>query len=99
MLFAVSIGSTHGKPLPNEELDLDLLKEINKAVEEICNNSFCGRNVKKKLIPKELIKRYSIDNLWNSSSVRVSNFFSDNYLDLKCAYINASCNLTRHKLR
>ena len=31
--FAVSIGSTHGKPLPNEELDLDLLKEINKAVE------------------------------------------------------------------
>ncbi len=31
--FAVSIGSTHGKPLPNEELDLDLLKEINKVVE------------------------------------------------------------------
>ena len=31
--FAVSIGSTHGKPLPHEELDLDLLKEINKAVD------------------------------------------------------------------
>ena len=31
--FAVSIGSTHGKPLPNEKLDLDLLKEIDKAVD------------------------------------------------------------------
>ncbi len=31
--FAVSIGSTHGKPLPNEELDLDLLKEIDKEVD------------------------------------------------------------------
>lgn len=31
--FAVSIGSIHGKPLPNEELDLELLAEINKVVE------------------------------------------------------------------
>jgi len=31
--FAVSIGSTHGKPLPNEKLDLDLLKEIDEAVD------------------------------------------------------------------
>lgn len=31
--FAVSIGSTHGKPLPNEKLDLELLNEINEAVE------------------------------------------------------------------
>ena len=30
--FAVSIGSTHGQPLPNETLDLDLLKEINDVV-------------------------------------------------------------------
>lgn len=30
--FAVSIGSTHGKPLPNEHLDLELLAEIDKAV-------------------------------------------------------------------
>jgi len=30
--FAVSIGSTHGKPLPNEKLDLDLLKEIDSVV-------------------------------------------------------------------
>ncbi|MDO8650336.1 MAG: class II fructose-bisphosphate aldolase [Candidatus Berkelbacteria bacterium] len=31
--FAVSIGSTHGKPLPHEKLDLELLAEINKAVD------------------------------------------------------------------
>jgi fructose-bisphosphate aldolase class II len=30
--FAVSIGSSHGKPLPNEHLDLELLSEINKVV-------------------------------------------------------------------
>lgn len=30
--LAVSIGSTHGKPLPNERLDLELLREINKVV-------------------------------------------------------------------
>jgi len=30
--FAISIGSSHGKPLPHEKLDLDLLTRINKAV-------------------------------------------------------------------
>ncbi len=30
--FAVSIGEAHGKPLPNEKLDLELLGEINKSV-------------------------------------------------------------------
>jgi fructose-bisphosphate aldolase class II len=30
--FAVSIGEAHGKPLPNEKLDLELLGEINAAV-------------------------------------------------------------------
>lgn len=30
--FAVSIGSSHGKPLPREKLDLGLLDEINKVV-------------------------------------------------------------------
>lgn len=30
--FAVSIGSTHGKPLPGEKLDLDLLSDINRKV-------------------------------------------------------------------
>ncbi|MBW6442319.1 hypothetical protein K0A97_00865 [Patescibacteria group bacterium] len=41
-----------------------LYKEITKALNDICKNAFCGRNVKKKLIPKELIQRYKINNLW-----------------------------------
>lgn len=31
--FAVSIGNSHGKALPNEEFDLELLAEIDKAVD------------------------------------------------------------------
>ncbi|MEK7548549.1 MAG: class II fructose-bisphosphate aldolase [Patescibacteria group bacterium] len=30
--YAVSIGSTHGQPLPNEKLDLELLSEIARSV-------------------------------------------------------------------
>lgn len=30
--FAVSIGSSHGKPLPNEKLDFELLKQIRSVV-------------------------------------------------------------------
>ena len=47
-----------------EKTDPRLFKEINKAVGDICQNSFCGRNVKKELIPKELKSKYNIDNLW-----------------------------------
>lgn len=41
-----------------------LKKALEKAVRDISENVFCGRNVKKKLIPKELIQKYSISNLW-----------------------------------
>jgi Txe/YoeB family toxin of Txe-Axe toxin-antitoxin module len=50
-----------------EELDLSnprLAKEIKKALNEICKNHSVGRNVKKNLIPKSLIKKHRIDNLW-----------------------------------
>ena len=47
-----------------EKSDPRLFKEVNKAIQEICQNSFCGRNVKKKLIPKELVQKHKIDNLW-----------------------------------
>lgn len=46
------------------ETDKRLRKEIEKALNDICKNHSCGRNVKKKLIPKELIKKYGINNLW-----------------------------------
>ncbi|KHO54960.1 MAG: hypothetical protein QT10_C0008G0012 [archaeon GW2011_AR19] len=35
-----------------ENLDSRLYKEINKAINDVCQNAFCGRNVKKKLIQK-----------------------------------------------
>ena len=47
-----------------EKLDPRLYKEINKAIKDICQNVFCGRNVKKSLIPKELKQKFGIDNLW-----------------------------------
>ncbi len=50
-----------------EELEFSdqrLHKEIEKAIKDICQNAFCGRSVKKELIPKILIQKYGINNLW-----------------------------------
>jgi Txe/YoeB family toxin of Txe-Axe toxin-antitoxin module len=47
-----------------EHSDPRLHKEIEKALNDICQNAFCGRNVKKELIPKEFIKKFEINNLW-----------------------------------
>lgn len=44
--------------------DKRLFKEIQNALDTIKQNAFFGRNVKKKLIPKELIQKYEIENLW-----------------------------------
>jgi|SRR3972149_2377738 len=44
--------------------DARLFKEIEAALNAIKQNAFFGRNVKKNLIPKELIQKYRIDNLW-----------------------------------
>ena len=47
-----------------KDKDERLHKEIEKALTEIQQNVFCGRSVRKKLIPKELIQKYNIENLW-----------------------------------
>ena len=39
-------------------------KGISKAIRDIEENVFCGRSVKKNLIPKHLIQKFSINNLW-----------------------------------
>ena len=44
--------------------DKRLYKEIANALKTIKQNAFFGRNIKKKLIPKHLIQKYKIDNLW-----------------------------------
>lgn len=40
--------------------DERLYREIEEALRTIKQNAFFGRNVKKKLIPKELIQKYGI---------------------------------------
>ncbi len=47
-----------------EGKDERLFKEIRNALNVIKENAFFGRNVKKELIPKNLIQKYKINNLW-----------------------------------
>lgn len=44
--------------------DIRLFKFINRAMEDIKNNPFCGTHVPKDLIPEEYIKNYAATNLW-----------------------------------
>lgn len=39
-------------------------KAIARAIKNIKENCYCGRNVKKKLIPKKITEKYKINNLW-----------------------------------
>lgn len=47
-----------------KQSDQRLFKELEKAFNDICQNGYVGRNVKKKLIPRGLIQKYQINNLW-----------------------------------
>ncbi|MBN2420775.1 hypothetical protein JXB27_00690 [Candidatus Woesearchaeota archaeon] len=44
--------------------DKQLYKWIDRAITDLEENSFCGTQVPKKLIPKVYIDKYGIDNLW-----------------------------------
>ena len=46
--------------LPNNHL---IKKGIQRAIINIKENVFVGENIRKELIPKEYIQKYSIDNL------------------------------------
>ena len=49
----------------NTLTDSDPIKRgIIRAIRLIQENFSCGRNVKKELIPKKLIDKYSLNNLW-----------------------------------
>jgi len=39
-------------------------KALIKAIKDIKENCYCGRNVKKKLIPKKLVEKHGINSLW-----------------------------------
>jgi Txe/YoeB family toxin of Txe-Axe toxin-antitoxin module len=42
----------------------ELHKFIERAIEDLKRDSFCGIAIAKRLIPKVYIKKYNIDNLW-----------------------------------
>ena len=44
--------------------DKQLFKWLNRAFDDLAENAFCGIQIPKKLIPKEYLKKYKIDNLW-----------------------------------
>ncbi len=49
----------------NELSNDDMIKKgIIRAIKAIQENFSCGRNVKKELIPKNLIEKYKLTNLW-----------------------------------
>ena len=41
-----------------------MLRSINRTKELLKKNPFAGNQVQKRLIPKEYINKYDIDNLW-----------------------------------
>lgn len=46
-----------------EEID-PVKKALVRAIKTLQEDAFSGRNVKKNLIPKSLIQKYEINNLW-----------------------------------
>jgi len=44
--------------------DKELYAWITRAIDDLSENAFCGIQVQKRLIPKEYITKYGIDNLW-----------------------------------
>ena len=47
--------------LPNND---SLKKFLKRAIRDIQDNAFCGTHIPKRLIPKEYVKKYKINNLW-----------------------------------
>jgi|TARA_B100001971_G_C18157485_1_gene519410 Txe/YoeB family toxin of Txe-Axe toxin-antitoxin module len=41
-----------------------LYEWLNRALDDLEDNPYCGIQIPKRLIPKIYIKKYSIDNLW-----------------------------------
>ncbi|MDD5086636.1 MAG: type II toxin-antitoxin system YoeB family toxin [Candidatus Nanoarchaeia archaeon] len=42
----------------------ELFKSINKALDYIEENAFCGIQIPKKLIPKKYFSKYDVKNIW-----------------------------------
>lgn len=44
--------------------DRKLYEWIDRAIDDLAEDAFCGIQIPKKQIPKEYIRKYKIDNLW-----------------------------------
>ena len=47
-----------------EDTEDPLKKSLERAFDDIKKSPFCGIQIPKKIIPKEYIKRYNVQNLW-----------------------------------
>ena len=47
-----------------DDQEREIYKNIRQALNDIEENSFCGIQVPKKLIPKEYIQKYGVENAW-----------------------------------
>lgn len=41
-----------------------LKRALRKAIEDLKENVFAGENIQKRLIPKEYVRKYEVDNIW-----------------------------------
>ncbi len=62
--YAVFADDKIEKAFYNLQETNEIKKFIKRAIRDIEENAFCGIRIPKKLIPKEYIKKYQINNLW-----------------------------------
>ena len=44
--------------------DDEIKKWVNRAIDDLKNNAFCGIRIPKRLFPREYVQKYGITNLW-----------------------------------
>ncbi len=60
----VKLKETFDKLKFSETEDKKLYEWICRALKDIEENAFCGRQIPKRLFPKEYVQKYNINNLW-----------------------------------
>ncbi len=58
------LRQTFGKLKESKTEDKKLYEWLNRAFDDLKNNPFCGIQIQRRLIPREYIRKYNIDNLW-----------------------------------
>ena len=60
----IKLKETLNKLKNSKTEDKKLYELINRAMDDLEENAFCGIQIQKRLIPKLYIDKYGIDNLW-----------------------------------